>query len=188
MAVDPEVMGALEQGGAVLNGHFQLNSGRHSDRYLEKFNLLQWPQHTELVCRKMADAGRAYAPRTVAGPTTGGVILAYEVGRQLGLRGIFCERDPGGGRSFQRDFHLAPGEPVMVVDDVMTSGESVFDTIEAVKKAGGRVTSVAVMVDRSGGRVDFGDVPFFAATEVEMQTWTPEDCPLCKQGVPLKVT
>src|SRR5690606_16234746 len=101
---------------------FQLNSGRHSDRYLEKFNLLQWPQYTELVCRKMADAARHLEPQTVAGPTTGGVLLAYELARQLGVRGIFCERDEGGGLSFQRDFHLEPGERVLVVDDVLTSG------------------------------------------------------------------
>lgn len=182
------MIAALTDAGAFLTGHFQLNSGRHSDRYLEKFNLLQWPRYTELVCRKMAEAGRAHAPQTIAGPTTGGVVLAYEVGRQLGLRGIFCERDPAGGRTFQRDFRLHPGERVMVVDDVMTSGESVFDTIGAVQKAGGVVTSVAVMVDRSGGKVDFGSTPFFAATEVEMQTWAAGECPLCTQGVPLKVT
>ncbi len=188
MAVDAEVMQALEDGGAVLSGHFRLNSGRHSDRYLEKFNILQWPKYTELVCRKMAGAASALSPRTIAGPTTGGVILSYEIGRQLGLRGIFAERDPEGGRSFQRDFRLEPGEPVMVVDDVMTSGESVFDTIEAVRKGGGVVVGVAVMVDRSGGKVDFGEIPFFAATEVQMQTWTAEECPLCQQGVPLKIT
>lgn len=182
------MIAALTDAGAFLTGHFQLNSGRHSDRYLEKFNLLQWPRYTELVCHKMAEAGRTYSPQTVAGPTTGGVVLAYEVGRQLGLRGIFCERDPAGGRTFQRDFRLQPGERVMVVDDVMTSGESVFDTIGAVQKAGGVVTSVAVMVDRSGGKVDFGGTPFFAATEVEMQTWAPDECPLCREGVPLKIT
>lgn len=188
MAVDAEVMAALEAAGAVLNGHFRLNSGRHSDRYLEKFNLLQWPRYTQLVCAKMADAARALSPRTIAGPTTGGVILAYEVGRQLDLRGIFAERDAEGGRSFQRDFHLQPGERVYVVDDVMTSGESVFDTIGAVEKAGGTVVGVAVMVDRSGGRVDFGATPFFAATEVQMATWAAEECPLCRDGVPLTIT
>lgn len=180
-------MDALAATGAILHGHFQLNSGRHSDRYLEKFNLLQWPPHTELVCRKMADGMRHTAPRTVAGPTTGGVLLAYEVGRQLGLRGIFAERDPAGGRSFQRDFRLEPGERVLVVDDVLTSGASITDTLAAVRQAGGEVVGVAVMVDRSGGRVTFG-VPFFAATEVDMQTFEPTDCPLCRDGVPLTVT
>ena len=183
-------MEALEASGAFLQGHFQLSSGRHSDRYIEKFNLLQWPAYTELVCSKMAAWGRAHEPEVVAGPTTGGVILAYEVGRQLGLRGIFAERDPEGGRSFQRGFKLQPGERVMVVEDITSTGEAVFDTLEAVRKAGGVPVCAAVIADRSGGKIDFGDVPFFAATDlvIEMQTWDASECPLCREGVPLKVT
>ncbi len=130
---------------------------------------------------------RHLEPRTVAGPTTGGILLAYEIGRQLGLRGIFCERDEAGGRSFQRDFHLAPGERVLVVDDVLTSGGSVRDTIDAVRASGGEPVGVAVVVDRARGQVEFG-LPFFAATEVDMQSWEPADCALCRQGVPLKIT
>jgi orotate phosphoribosyltransferase len=136
----------------------------------------------------MAAWGRQYQPRTVAGPTTGGLILAYEVGRQLGLRGIFAERAPEGGRSFQRDFHLEPGEPVMVVDDITSTGEAVADTIEAVRRAGGEPVCAAVIVDRSGGKIAFPGVPFLATTELVMQTWAPEECPLCRQGLPLKVT
>jgi orotate phosphoribosyltransferase len=177
------VTAALEATGAILSGHFQLNSGRHSDRYLEKFNLLQWPQHTEMVCRKMAEAMRHTHPQTVAGPTTGGVILAYEVGRQLGLRGIFAERLPEGGRAFQRDFRLEPGERVLVVDDVLTSGASVRETLEAVRAAGGAPVGVAV-----GGAVKFDGLPQFAATEFSLTTYAPEECPLCAQGVPLTVT
>ena len=126
-------------------------------------------------------------PATVAGPTTGGVIVAYEVARQLGLRGIVSERDEGRGRSFQRDFRLEPGERVLVVDDVLTTGESLGDTLEAVRRAGGAPVGVAVIVDRSRGAVDFG-LPFFAATEVEMATYEPADCPLCRDGVLLTVT
>ena len=165
-----------------------MNSGRHSDRYLEKFNLLQWPPHTEMVCRKIAAAMRETAPQTVAGPTTGGVILAYEVGRQLGLRGIFAERVEGGGRSFQRDFHLVAGERVLIVDDVLTSGASVRETIEAVRAAGGEPVGVGVLVDRSGGAVQFEGLPLYAATEFSLQTYEPADCPLCRAGVPLTVT
>ena len=186
MAIDPEVVEALRASGAFMEGHFQLTSGRHSGQYLEKFNLLQWPQYTELVCRKMAAAGRPYAPRTVAGPTTGGVLLAAEVARQLGVRGIFCETDPAGGRSFQRGFRLEPGEPVMVVDDIVTTGGSLVDAVEAVRKAGGRPVCVAAIADRSGGKVDFGGLPFFAATDVVMESYAPEDCPICR-GQPLQV-
>jgi len=181
------VVAALEATGAFLDGHFQLNSGRHSGRYLEKFNLLQWPQQTELVCRKMVNAVRDSRPATVAGPTTGGAILAYEVARQLELRGIIAERDDGGGRSFQRDFRLAPGERVLVVDDVLTSGESVRDTIAAVHRAGAAPVAVTVMVDRARGAIDFG-LPFFAATEVDMESYEPVDCPLCRDGAALTIT
>ncbi len=188
MAVDPEMIAALEESGAFLQGHFQLSSGRHSDRYIEKFNLLQWPRFTEMVCRKMAEWGRSFGPQTVAGPTSGGILLAYEVGRQLGLRGIFAERDPEGGRSFQRDFRLEPGERVMVVDDISSTGEAVLDTIEAVRKAGGVPVCASVIVYRSGERSEMDGVPFFATTELTMQTWPPDECPLCRDGVPLKVT
>jgi len=136
----------------------------------------------------MAEHGRPFAPTTVAGPTTGGVLLAYEVARQLGVRGIFCETDQHGGRSFQRGFKLQPGEKVMVVDDIVTTGGSLVDTIDAVIKAGGEPVCVSAIADRTGGKVTFGDVPFLPATEVVMQSYPPEECPLCKQGVPLKVT
>ena len=179
----------MKASGAFLEGHFQLTSGRHSGQYLEKFNLLQWPQYTELVCRKMAEWGRQFAPRTVAGPTTGGVLLAYEVARVLGARGIFCETDEvAGGRSFQRGFKLEPGEPVLVVDDIVTTGGSLVDAIEAVRKAGGTPVGVAAVADRTGGWVDFGGLPFFAATDVVMESYEAAECPLCRADVPLKVT
>lgn len=124
----------------------------------------------------------------MVGPTTGGVILAYECARQLGLRGMIAERNADGpGRSLQRDFRLASGERVLVVDDVLTSGGSVHDTLEAVRAAGGVPVAVGVMVDRSNGRAEFG-VPWFAATAVEMATYEPESCPLCVRDVPLTIT
>lgn len=141
-----------------------------------------------MVCRKIAGAMRSTDPQTVAGPTTGGIILAYEVGRQLGLRGIFAERDPQGGRSFQRDFRLTPGERVLVVDDVLTSGASVRETLAAVQAAGGQAVGVAVLVDRSGGAVRFDKLPFFAATEFSLVTYEAGDCPLCRDGVALTIT
>ena len=187
-APNPSVLEAVRETGALLEGHFQLASGVHSDRYLEKFNLLQWPGHTEDACRPLAEAARELAPSTIAGPTTGGVILAYEVARQLGLRGIIAERNPDGpGRRIQRDFRLDPGERVFVVDDVLTSGGSVRDTIEAVRLAGGEPLAVGVLVDRSAGRVTF-DVPLFASMVLDLATYQPDDCPLCRDGVPLTVT
>lgn len=188
MAVDSKMIDVLERSSAFLEGHFQLSSGLHSDRYVEKFNLLQWPDCTAMVCSKIAAWGHSFRPRTVAGPTTGGILLAYEVGRQLGIRGIFAERDGEQGRSFKRGFRLDPNEAVMIVDDITSTGEAVRDTIAAVRKAGGRPVCAAVIVDRSGGKIEFDGVPFFAATEIVMQTWSREDCPLCTQGIPLEVT
>ncbi len=114
------------------------------------------------------------------------MIIAYEVARHLALRGVIAERDDS-GRSIGRHFRLEPGERALVVDDVLTTGGSVRETLDAVRKAGGVPVGVAVMVDRSGGRVDFG-VPLFAATEVEMQTWDADACPLCAANVPLEIT
>jgi orotate phosphoribosyltransferase len=151
---------------------------------MEKFNLLQWPEKTEIVCRRMADAMREQQPVTVVGPTTGGVILSYEVARQLNLRGVIAEKNDEGGLSIQRDFTLELGERVLVVDDILTTGGSVVQTIDAVREAGGEPVGVAVMVDRTGGQADFG-VPFFAATELNIDSWEPADCPLCRDEIEL---
>jgi orotate phosphoribosyltransferase len=178
----------LRDAGALLEGHFQLASGKHSSLYVEKFRLLEQPVQTEALCRMIADWAAALAPRVVAGPTTGGIIISYEVARLLGLRSIFAERDEErGGRSFQRGFTLAPGERVLLVDDVLTTGGSIRDVIAAIEKAGGELAGVAVLVDRTGGTADFG-VPFFACLQLDLPVFEPADCPLCGDGLPLKIT
>ncbi|MDO8612345.1 MAG: phosphoribosyltransferase family protein, partial [Dehalococcoidia bacterium] len=125
-------------------------------------------------------------PELVAGPTTGGVILSYEVARLLGLRGIFAEK-AAGGRAFQRGFEVRAGERTLIVDDVLTTGGSIRDVIEAVRRAGGEPIGVGVLVDRSGGRTDFG-LPFFACLELDLPTYEETACPLCDEGAPLTVT
>jgi orotate phosphoribosyltransferase len=179
----------LREAGAMLEGHFQLSSGRHSGLYVEKFRLLERPPQTEALCRMIADwAARHISSQLVAGPTTGGIIISYEVARILGLRSIFAESDEeSGGRSFQRGFTIAPGERVLVVDDVLTTGGSVRHVLDAVRALGGEVAGVAVLIDRAGGKVDFG-VPFFACLALDLPTYAPTDCPLCNQGVPLTIT
>jgi orotate phosphoribosyltransferase len=174
----------FEEAGAVLKGHFLLASGLHSPVYWEKFQVLQYPPYTEKLCRMIAEHYRESRVQVVAGPTTGGIILAYEVGRQLGVRGIFAEKGETGGREFRRGFRITPGERVLIVDDVMTAGGSVRDTIDAVKHLGGNIVGIGVLVDRSLEKPDFG-VPFFSCHRAEIVTYQPRRCPLCAAGVPL---
>ena len=177
----------LQARGALLRGHFQLSSGRHGDTYVEKFRILQWPDLTGEACRLIADHFRG-AANMVAGPTTGGIILSYETARHLGLRSVIAERkDDGAGREFKRGFEIGPGDRVLVVDDVLTTGGSVREVIDAVRVRGAEVVGVGMLVDRTNGGVDFG-VPFFACLTLEIASWEPGECSLCKQGVPLKIT
>jgi orotate phosphoribosyltransferase len=180
------VAAMFEKSGALLKGHFLLTSGRHSPVYWEKARVLQYPEYTERLCRMIADRFRLAGVQVVAGPTTPGIILAYETARQLGVRGIFAEKDEaGGGRVFRRGFHIDPGEKVLVVDDVMTTGGSVREVMEAVKKVGGNVVGVGVLVFRPAEKIDFG-VPLYACHTAEAVTYSPEACPLCAAGVPLE--
>jgi orotate phosphoribosyltransferase len=155
--------------------------------YVEKFRLLEQPKQTEALCQMIAVWARPMAPTLIAGPTTGGIIISYEVARALGLRTIFAESDPGGGRSFHRGFEVKPGDRVIVVDDVLTTGGSVRHVIEAVEKEGGEVAGVAVLIDRAGGKTDFG-APFFACLGLDLPTYAGDECPQCARGEPLIVT
>jgi orotate phosphoribosyltransferase len=178
----------LRDAGALLEGHFQLASGKHSSLYIEKFRLLERPPQTEALCGMIAEWASDLAPGVVAGPTTGGIIISYEVARLMGLRGIFAERNEvGPGRSFQRGFDIAQGERVLIVDDVLTTGGSIREVIDAVGNVNGGVAGVAVLVDRAGGAADFG-VPFFACLALELPVYEPDACPLCDEGIPLKIT
>ncbi len=174
----------FEKSGALLKGHFLLTSGRHSPVYWEKARVLQFPEYTEKLCAMIAGHFRQSGVQVVAGPTTPGIILAYETARQLGVRGIFAEKDESGGRVFRRGFNIDPGENVLIVDDILTTGGSVRDVVAAVEKAGGRVAGIGVLVDRSNGKIDFG-VPFYSCHSTEAVTYSPGNCPLCAGGIPL---
>jgi orotate phosphoribosyltransferase len=166
---------------AFLEGHFVYTSGRHGTAYIEKFRILERAEHTEALCRMIAATFEASGAEIVAGPTTGGIVLAYEVGRILQLPGIFCEKNVDGGRVFRRGFRIEPGQKVLVVDDIVTTGGSLHDTFAAVESLGGEIVGVGVLADRSGGGVDV-PYPFFACLEVGLGSWAPEDCPMCAAG------
>lgn len=178
----------LQERGAVMRGHFQYASGRHGDVYIEKFRILQWPDVTGPMCEMIADHFRG-TTNLVVGPTTGGAIMSYETARHLGLRSIIAEKkeDGSAGREFKRGFEIGPGDRVLVVDDVLTTGGSIRDVLDAVRARGAEVTGVGVLVDRTAGSVDFG-VPLFACIPITIDSFAPEECSQCKAGVPLKVT
>ena len=170
--------------GAVLKGHFLLTSGLHSPVYWEKFQVLQFPEHVTQLCAMIAEHFGRAGIQTVAGPTTGGIILAFEVARQMGLRSLYAERTTDKGWGFRRGFNISAGEPILIVDDILSTGGSIRGVIEAVVNRGGVVAGVAVLVDRSGGNVDFG-VPLFACHRTEIVTYPADDCPLCRTVVAL---
>ncbi|MEX2425685.1 MAG: orotate phosphoribosyltransferase [Thermomicrobiaceae bacterium] len=177
---------ALEESGALTEGHFLLSSGKHSDRYVEKFHLLRKPVVLEQVCAAMIEKLGDTQIDVVAGPTTGGILIAAEIARQLGVRAAYAERSDGAGlgREFRRVNYFEPGDRVMVVDDILTTGGSVRETILALRPHPVDVAAVMVMVDRSMGRADLG-APYQSLTQMDVPAWEPEGCPLCEQGMPL---
>jgi orotate phosphoribosyltransferase len=190
--------------GAYRQGHFKLKSGRHADRYVEKFQVLQWPAQVEVLCGLLAERGRAAARAlgaeigVVVGPTTGGVILAYETARQLGVRGIFAEQelDADGNkvRVLRRGFRIEPGELVLLVDDVVTTGASLTEMLPLIEASGGRLVGAEVLVDRTG-TLESVSSPVSGQVYPAQALWTlnlpsyepgPQTCPQCAAGLQLE--
>ena len=180
---EAEVRSLLVQHGALLEGHFLLTSGLHSGQYVEKFQVLQYPKATEQLCAGFAEMFRDEKIDVVIGPVTGGIILAHETAKHFGTRAIFAERD-NGQMTIKRGFEIKAGERVLVVEDIVTTGGSVQEVIDVVLQLGGVIAGVAILVDRSGGTVDFG-APAKALLTLDIKNFSPDECPLCKQGVPL---
>lgn len=178
-----KVLEIFKTAGAIKEGHFLLASGLHSPVYWEKFRILQYPHLTEKLCRLIAQHFKGQKIDVVAGPTTGGIILAFETARQLGVRSIFAEKE-GEVRVFRRDFEIAPGEHVLIVDDILTTGSSLRETISAVDKLGGIIIGIGVLVDRSEKKVDF-NLPFFSCLRAPTIAYSPQECPLCAAHIPL---
>ncbi|NCD08714.1 MAG: orotate phosphoribosyltransferase [Negativicutes bacterium] len=179
---EQDVMKLLEETQAVLHGHFLLTSGLHSPMYVEKFNVLQHPKYTEMLCKELAARYINDNVELVVGPMTGGILLAHEVGKQLGTRAIFTEREDG-KMALKRGFHIEPGTRVLIVEDIVTTGGSVVEVLDVVKEHGGVPVGVGLLVDRSGGKVDFG-LRTEALLHLNVETFKAENCPLCAKEVP----
>lgn len=178
-----EILDLFQKTGVLLEGHFRLTSGRHSGQYLQCAQVLQYPQYTDQLAEELAAAFTGQAIDTVIGPALGGIIIAYEVARKLGTRALFAERE-NGVMTLRRGFRISPGERVLVVEDVVTTGGSVNEVLEIVAAQQGQVVGVGALVDRSGGRLNFG-VPLRALLELEIPSYSPAECPLCQAGLPL---
>jgi orotate phosphoribosyltransferase len=179
----PTVLDRFRRAGALLEGHFRLTSGLHSPGYLQCALVLQHPREAEACGAALADRLRALGAQVVLSPALGGIVIGQEVGRALGVRAIFAERQDG-ALTLRRGFSLAPGEAVVVVEDVVTTGGSTRETIEVARAAGARVVGAGTIIDRSGGAQAL-DVPFHALAAVSLPTYDPAACPLCRAGQPV---
>jgi orotate phosphoribosyltransferase len=168
---------------AYLKGHFRLTSGLHSSEYLQSALVLQHPALAEELGRDLAK--NMPKGQVVASPALGGLIIGHEVARAMDARFVFTERDAAGKMVLRRGFFLRPGETVVVVEDVVTTGGSTREVIELMRGAGAEVLGVGSIIDRSGGKVDLG-VPRVALATLDAVAWTPEACPLCKEGLPVE--
>ena len=178
-----ELLDLFRKSSALLEGHFRLTSGLHSSGYLQCALVLQHPQPAEALGRAIAERTRELKPTVVLTPALGGVIIGQEVGRALGVRAIFAERQDG-ALTLRRGFMIGEADRVLVVEDVLTTGGSTRETMQVATAAGGRVVGAAAIVDRSGGRATF-DVPFAALLAIDLPTYEPDKCPLCAQGLPV---
>jgi len=180
-----EVLDIYQKTGALLTGHFLLSSGLHSERYLQSALVLQQPDIATRLCAALAEHFRNSTIEAVIAPALGGVFVSHETARALGVRALFAER-VNGELTLRRGFTIKPGERILVVEDVITTGKSTRETIEVVKKAGGVAVAAASLVDRSGGKAELG-VPYKSLVTLDVPSYTALECPLCKAGsTPIK--
>ncbi len=178
-----DIMEIFKETGALLQGHFLLTSGKHSAQYMQCAQVLQYPKIAAQFGKELALKFEDVEIETVIGPAMGGIIVAHEVGKSLGIRALFTERQ-NGEMALRRGFKLSPGEKVLVVEDVITTGGSVKEVIAIVKEAGAIPVGVGVLVDRSGGKSDFDGVLLNSLLQVNIEAYEPDHCPLCAQGLP----
>jgi orotate phosphoribosyltransferase len=175
-----EILEIFRETEALLEGHFILTSGLHSDKYFQCAKVFQYPWHAETLCRDIAAFFQGKGIDVVVSPAVGGIVFGQEVGRLLGVRAVFAERVEG-RMTLRRGFEINPGERVLLAEDVTTTGGSVKEVLEAVKGMGAEVVAVTAVVDRSGGKAQFG-VPYFSLFQMQVTNYEPESCPLCASG------
>lgn len=180
MMTREEIIAVFKEKEVMLEGHFLLTSGRHSDKYMQCAKLFQYPDVSEMICRQLAEQFADMQIDLVVGPAIGGIIMAYEMARQLGVKNIFAERE-NGKMTLRRGFHVEEGTKVLVTEDVVTTGGSVKEVVALLKDMGAQVVGVGSVVDRSAGSVDFG-VPFRAVLSMEVKSYEADECPICKAG------
>lgn len=176
-----QVISTFKQAGALLEGHFIYSSGRHGKLFLQAARVLQYPAHTEALCKAMAAQFKDDGIELVVGPATGGIILAYETARHLDCRAVFTEKDGQGGMALKRGFALKPGVRTLVVEDVITTGGSVKKAIEHLEERGAEIAGLSVLIDRSAGEARF-DCAFYPLATLDMESWAPDACSLCEKG------
>lgn len=176
-----DVLKLLETAGAIRQGHFELSSGLHSGTYVQCALVLQHPEHAEKLGRALAAEFHDIQVDCVASPALGGVILGHEVARAISVRAIFAERDAAGQMTLRRGFEVRPGERVLVVEDVWTTGGSTCETIRIIEQAGGRVVAAGALIDRSRGRLEL-PVRVEALLELNVPSYSPAECPQCRAG------
>ena len=175
-----KVLDTLKDCGGFLEGHFLLSSGLHSEKYLQCAQVLQYPKLAEKFGKQLADKFKEMKIDVVIGPALGGVIVAHEVARALGVRAVFTERVEG-KMTLRRGFSIKPTENVLAVEDVITTGGSTLEVMRAASEQGGKIVAVGALVDRSGGTFN-PPVPVQSLMQIQVETYSPESCPLCKQG------
>ena len=181
---EAEILQYLSETGALLKGHFLLRSGLHSDQYFQGALLLQHTLIAAKLCAALAEPWQNQGIETVISPAIGGIVVGQEVGRALGVKAIFAEKDDNSNLLLRRGFTLKPGEKVLVAEDVVTKGGRVQQTIDLVRAHGAIPVGAATLIDRSAGSADFG-IPFRSLLQLNLPTFEPENCPLCKQGLPI---
>lgn len=183
MLTQERIIEILKEAQVLQEGHFLLTSGRHSGKYMQCAKLFQYTKYSEELCRELAEKFKNDDIDVVIGPAIGAIQMSYEVSRHLGVKNIFAERE-NGKMTLRRGFTIEPGQRVLVVEDVVTTGGSVREVIDIVQANGGIVAGVGVVVDRTAGKVDFG-TRLESVVSMEIESYEPDECPLCKEGKPI---